>query len=130
MAASFSATAVATNWLTLIPSCLARRSTSALTERGRRSDRCSGSSCPDPPDCFGGCQQVNSKSGWRHAKISLVERHDRCRLAVDGGFEDELVGGIAQLWPPHEMGLDRLDHGQHRIDKDADLGSSPGILNS
>lgn len=35
-AASFSATAVATNWFTLIPSALARRSTSALTERGRR----------------------------------------------------------------------------------------------
>ena len=37
IAASFSATAVATNWLTLVPSALARRTTSALTEVGRRS---------------------------------------------------------------------------------------------
>ena len=37
MAASFSETAVATNWLMLILSALARRSTSAFTERGRRS---------------------------------------------------------------------------------------------
>ena len=37
MAASFSETAVATNWLMLIPFALARRSTSAFTERGRRS---------------------------------------------------------------------------------------------
>jgi hypothetical protein len=33
----FVATAVATNWFTLIPSRFARRFTSALTERGRRS---------------------------------------------------------------------------------------------
>ncbi len=37
MAASFSATVVATNWLKLVPSSLARRTTSALTEVGRRS---------------------------------------------------------------------------------------------
>src|SRR5580692_3853358 len=37
IAASFSATAVAMNWFTLMPSCFARFSTSALTERGRRS---------------------------------------------------------------------------------------------
>jgi len=35
-AATFSATAVATNWLMLTPSSFARRSTSARTERGRR----------------------------------------------------------------------------------------------
>ena len=35
MAASVSATAVATNWLKLVPSALARRTTSALIELGR-----------------------------------------------------------------------------------------------
>jgi hypothetical protein len=34
MAASFSETAVATNWLMLIPSALAGRATSAFTKRG------------------------------------------------------------------------------------------------
>ncbi len=42
-------------------------------------------------------------------------------MTVDRGLEDELVGRIAQLGPPHEMRLDRFDHGQHRIDEDADL---------
>jgi hypothetical protein len=36
MAASFSATAVATNWFTLVPSALARRTTSAFIDVGSR----------------------------------------------------------------------------------------------
>jgi hypothetical protein len=51
----------------------------------------------------------------------LIERHNRGGLAVDSGLEDEFVGRIAQLWPPHEMRLYRLDHRQHRVDEDADL---------
>jgi hypothetical protein len=31
-----------------------------------------------------------------------------------GDFEHHLIGRIAQERPPHEMALDRLDHGEHR----------------
>ena len=38
-------------------------------------------------------------------------RHQRVREAVDGRFQDELVVGVAKLWPPLEIDFDRQQAG-------------------
>ena len=93
MAASFSETAVATNWLMLIPSALARRSTSAFTERGKA-------------ERVGTLRAFHvlillSNSAGDNTSIPNVAGEGRCRTSI--AFQrllPQLLDGLALLGEP------------------------------
>ncbi len=56
------------------------------------------------------------------AKVALVEGDDGVGATVHCGLEHHLVGRVAQLWTPNEMGEHRFDQGEHTVDEDLDVG--------
>jgi hypothetical protein len=72
-------------------------------------------SCPDPTKRFGGAQYPYTEPRGRRAEIPAIECHDRFSAPIDGRFENEFIGWIAQLWPPQEMRFYWLSHRKHRV---------------
>src|SRR5712691_5093126 len=116
-AETFSATAVATNWLMLVPSSRLSLSTASFNDRGSRRGYVLFPSSYDPRYRFPCEQEFHAEPPWYVSEIPLVECHQGVRPAIDRRLQNHFIPAITELRSPQKMGFHGLRHGNHSVHK-------------
>jgi hypothetical protein len=100
----FSATAVTTNWLILVPSSLLILSRAVLRDPGRRSGMCWFSESQFHPfERFPRQQEFDPELSWNRLEIPLIERDQHISVPIHSCFQDHFVRRVAERGPPSKV---------------------------